>query len=617
MRNRIAIVDISTRKFKALSYKQYDVNNILQIVVMENNKIVDISSYNATIYFKLPSEKTYRTIGIIKNNTINVTLSSGVLKEYGKVILEVKLSNGDEIVTTFSIYLNVEKSIDSTDSSDADDDPNLEDIYHTHNNKDILDQITQEMIDSILAGGGLVDLSIYQTKRDTNLDTTDKTIIGAINELNEKIENGSIGGGSCTCDKHTHDNKVILDGITQTKINEWDSAEENVQVDWNETDTTSDTYIKNKPDLTTYATRTYVTEEIAKASTGGTVDLSNYQTKSDNVLATTDKTVVGAINELKTDIDNIDVPTKTSDLTNDSGFLTDIPSEYITETELDAKNYIDETELNAKGYAIKTEVDTALSDKVDIEAGKGLSANDFTDDLKTKLEGIEEGAEVNVQSDWNITDTSNDTYIKNKPDLTTYATKSFVSDEIAKVVTGGTVDLSGYAKLEDTGNKANLTTIEKTNLVNAINELDNEIGDLDDLTTDDKTDLVTAINEHDIEIGKKRYYKISTDANALEVVADDADPFDETTQIRLTKANINGGNFAIGNKVVLIESTGIHHDIDILEDTCIRMGADIDDSVLDIDSNVLNRISALETDTHTHTAMTTAEIDTIMGEIFI
>ena len=80
MRNRIAIVDIATRKFKALSYKQYDVNNILQIVVMENNKIVDISSYNATIYFKLPSEKTYITIVIIKNNTINVTLSSGVLK---------------------------------------------------------------------------------------------------------------------------------------------------------------------------------------------------------------------------------------------------------------------------------------------------------------------------------------------------------------------------------------------------------------------------------------------------------------------------------------------------------------------------------------------------------
>ena len=35
MRNRIAIVDIATRKFKALSYKQYDANNLLQMVILE------------------------------------------------------------------------------------------------------------------------------------------------------------------------------------------------------------------------------------------------------------------------------------------------------------------------------------------------------------------------------------------------------------------------------------------------------------------------------------------------------------------------------------------------------------------------------------------------------
>ena len=37
-----------------------------------------------------------------------------------------------------------------------------------------------------------------------------------------------------------------------------------------------------------------------------------------------------------------------------------------------------------------------LNTKVDKEVGKGLSSNDFTDVLKSKLGGIEEGAEVNV-----------------------------------------------------------------------------------------------------------------------------------------------------------------------------------------------------------------------------
>lgn len=38
----------------------------------------------------------------------------------------------------------------------------------------------------------------------------------------------------------------------------------------------------------------------------------------------------------------------------------------------------------------------ALANKVDAEEGKGLSANDFTNDLKTKLDAIEAGAQANV-----------------------------------------------------------------------------------------------------------------------------------------------------------------------------------------------------------------------------
>ena len=61
-----------------------------------------------------------------------------------------------------------------------------------------------------------------------------------------------------------------------------------------------------------------------------------------------------------------------------------------------------------------------LDDKVDKVEGKGLSTNDYTAADKTKLDGIETGAEVNVQPDWNEVDTGDDDYIKNKPsELTT------------------------------------------------------------------------------------------------------------------------------------------------------------------------------------------------------
>lgn len=51
------------------------------------------------------------------------------------------------------------------------------------------------------------------------------------------------------------------------------------------------------------------------------------------------------------------------------------------------------------------------------ESGKGLSTNDYTTAEKNKLAGIASGAEVNVQSDWNQTNSASDDYIKNKPSV--------------------------------------------------------------------------------------------------------------------------------------------------------------------------------------------------------
>ena len=68
-------------------------------------------------------------------------------------------------------------------------------------------------------------------------------------------------------------------------------------------------------------------------------------------------------------------------------------------------------------------LETAVQGKVDKVEGKGLSTNDFTDADALKLAGIEDGAEVNVQADWDEEDNTADDYIKNKPDLSVYAEK--------------------------------------------------------------------------------------------------------------------------------------------------------------------------------------------------
>ena len=50
---------------------------------------------------------------------------------------------------------------------------------------------------------------------------------------------------------------------------------------------------------------------------------------------------------------------------------------------------------------------------------------------------------------------------------------------------------------QDLGNKGDLTTTNKDNIVSAINEIDSNIGDLQDLTTTEKSNVVSAVNEID------------------------------------------------------------------------------------------------------------------------
>lgn len=50
---------------------------------------------------------------------------------------------------------------------------------------------------------------------------------------------------------------------------------------------------------------------------------------------------------------------------------------------------LDDTTVDLSGYSTTEAINTLLAEKVDKEAGKGLSSNDYTDAEKTKLAGLE------------------------------------------------------------------------------------------------------------------------------------------------------------------------------------------------------------------------------------
>ena len=113
---------------------------------------------------------------------------------------------------------------------------------------------------------------------------------------------------------------------------------------------------------------------------------------------------VDSVNGMTGDV-VLDIPSKTSDLVNDSGFLTEhqsladyakkseipdvsgfitsIPDEYVTETELDAKGYLTEHQSLAE-YAKKSELFSKdyndLTNKPTIPSVEGLASTAYVDE---------------------------------------------------------------------------------------------------------------------------------------------------------------------------------------------------------------------------------------------
>ena len=112
MRNQTIVVDINKEICKILKYKQYDNNNLLQIIVEENYKKVNLEGYFGFALFQLPSGIIIKKDCEIQENVISTTIDNNILSEDGTVALDLTLSDGEKTFTLFRIVLTIEKTID-------------------------------------------------------------------------------------------------------------------------------------------------------------------------------------------------------------------------------------------------------------------------------------------------------------------------------------------------------------------------------------------------------------------------------------------------------------------------------------------------------------------------
>ena len=252
------------------------------------------------------------------------------------------------------------------------------------------------------------------------------------------------------------------------------------------------------------------TPEWKELGSGSGGDLSDYQKIDEDTLTTNDKTIPGAINELDAEIGNTTHyekdDTNTGLIVVADGTLTD------NTTEIEEKDVL--------GIA-------TVGEYVKLVNATGI--NKILEDTDDRLDKIET--------------------VKNAD------FKQAIIDEVLDGVQPKYVTQAEYDALSDADKNNPKIEYHITDAPIVEYQLKTD----DDLTTTDKT-TTGAINELDAEIGDKReftpkHYELDSATGVYEVVADNAEPFDELTQVKLTDANKNNEStpFVVGDKVNLVD----------------------------------------------------------------
>lgn len=200
---------------------------------------------------------------------------------------------------------------------------------------------------------------------------------------------------------------------------------------------------------------------------------------------------------------------------------------------------------------------------------------------KSKLDNIANGAEVNVQSDWNVTDSSSDAFIKNKPTIPTIPTNNVIynTHSAGNVVKfdriTGTITDSGYTIEASVPSDAKFTDTVYTHPTTAGNKhipAGGRDGQYLKYSASGTATWITPANATASASG----FMSADDKNKLDRVQDYYEIVVDTSQwrdggsgslssIRCVDSNISEFNFKIGDKIRLTSNTDFPQDSSITQ----------------------------------------------------
>ena len=231
-------------------------------------------------------------------------------------------------------------------------------------NSDMANYYTKDEIDDLIANveGGEVDLTKYYTKSQIDIKLNgyvEDDVLGSYytkNEVNDLIDNIEIPTGGTNFDSTQYYTKTEVNNLIPKDYITSIPSEYVTETELNDKG-----YLTQHQSLANYYTKTEVNNLIDGLSTGdGEVNLTNYYTKDEvnNLIPKDYITSIPSEFITETELNNsLSGYAKLTDIPTD--YIKSIPSEYITESELNDKGYLTQHQ-SLTNYYTKDEIDEKI-----------------------------------------------------------------------------------------------------------------------------------------------------------------------------------------------------------------------------------------------------------------
>ena len=207
LKERTINVDIMTKEYTKLKYKQGESGQNINIKLFKNGKQLDLIGLTVNAFFEKTNGEILEKSATINDNVATITLSKQILNIAGKIKTELYITKGEELVISFTIIIDVEESINASSAVEEKEEwDSIKDLLIKSNNLAMIDD--NNVSNKTTSSSYKINSQLEEIKN--NFDS----------QIKEKVnESVVVKKGFATLSDFDEETRAMIQGLNPGEIN--------------------------------------------------------------------------------------------------------------------------------------------------------------------------------------------------------------------------------------------------------------------------------------------------------------------------------------------------------------------------------------------------------------